>query len=322
MPANQRKLDYAEKLIGYVEKYQKILLVNADHVGSNHMQSIRRNLRGKAELLMGKNTMIRKALKGHLSKNEAIENLLPHVVGNVGFIFTNADLGEIRTLINTNRVSAPARVGSIANCNVTVPAGPTGLDPQQTSFMQALNIPTKINKGQVEIISDVLLLKPGDKVGSSEATLLAKLNIKPFSYGLALQTVYDNGFVYDPALLDITDDDLLKIFVSGVQNIAALSVAAKQPSVAAIPHHFASAYRNVLAVSIATEYTFDGSKKIKELLADPEAFAKAAAAAAQASAPAASSGAPSKAAEAAPAKVEEPAEEEEEEMGFGLFGDD
>lgn len=284
------------------------------------MQSIRKALRGKAEILMGKNTMIRKALKGHLSKNEDIENLLPHIVGNVGFIFTNADLGEIRTLINNNRVSAPAKAGQIANCNVVVPAGPTGLDPQQTSFMQALNIPTKINKGQVEIINDVLLLKPGDKVGQSEATLLAKLNIKPFSYGLALATVYDNGFVYDPALLDITDDDLIKIFVSGVQNIAAISVAANQPSVAAIPHHFATAYRNIMAVSVATEYTFEGSKKIKELLADPEAFAKAAAAAAQASAPAAS--APSKAAEAAPAKAEEPAEEEEEEMGFGLFGDD
>lgn len=55
--------------------------------------------------------------------------------------------------------------------------------------VQALNIPTKINKGCVEIISDVALIKTGDKVGGSEATLLAKLGIRPFSYGLVIQYV-------------------------------------------------------------------------------------------------------------------------------------
>jgi len=55
--------------------------------------------------------------------------------------------------------------------------------------LQALNIPTKINKGCVEIVSDVHLVKQSEKVGGSEATLLAKLGIKPFSYGLVLQKV-------------------------------------------------------------------------------------------------------------------------------------
>ncbi len=55
--------------------------------------------------------------------------------------------------------------------------------------MQALNIPTKINKGCVEIVNDVHLIKQSEKVGASEATLLAKLGIKPFSYGLVIQKV-------------------------------------------------------------------------------------------------------------------------------------
>ena len=55
--------------------------------------------------------------------------------------------------------------------------------------VQALNIPTKINKGCVEIVSDVHLIKASEKVGGSEATLLAKLGIKPFSYGLVIQQV-------------------------------------------------------------------------------------------------------------------------------------
>ncbi len=61
--------------------------------------------------------------------------------------------------------------------------------------------------------SDVQLIKPGDKVGASEATLLNMLNISPFSYGLNIQQVYDNGSVYSPEVLDITEDALHKRFL-------------------------------------------------------------------------------------------------------------
>ena len=61
------------------------------------------------------------------------------------------------------------------------------------AVLQALNIPTKINRGTVEIVSDVKLITAGDKVGASEATLLSKLGIKPFSYGLVIQKVRHLG---------------------------------------------------------------------------------------------------------------------------------
>lgn len=34
------------------------------------------------------------------------------------------------------------------------------------------------------------------------------LNISPFSYGLLIQQVYDNGSVYSPEVLDITEASL------------------------------------------------------------------------------------------------------------------
>lgn len=61
--------------------------------------------------------------------------------------------------------------------------------------VQALNIPTKINRGTVEIVSDVHLIKATEKVGGSEATLLSKLGIKPFSYGLVLLKVCTTALV-------------------------------------------------------------------------------------------------------------------------------
>lgn len=57
------------------------------------------------------------------------------------------------------------------------------------------------------------ILKEGDKVGASEATLLNMLNISPFSYGLAVQMVYDSGTIFEPSILDIKPEDLLKTFL-------------------------------------------------------------------------------------------------------------
>ena len=118
-----------------------------------------------------------------------------------------------------------------------------------------LNIATKINRGSVEILNDTLVLTTGDKVGGSEAALLQKMGIKPFTYGLELHLVVDNGNVYDPKVLDLTDDDMLKSFGNAAGNVAALSLALAIPNTASIPHMLANAYKNVLAVSVETDYT-------------------------------------------------------------------
>merc|ERR1719361_221647 len=166
--------------------------------------------------------MMRKAIRGHIENNPSLEKLLPCLKGNVGFVFTKGDLNDVRTAIAENKVKAPAKAGAIAPLNVVVPKQNTGMGPEKTSFFQALNIQTKITKGTVEIMNDVKLLQEGDKVGPSEASLLNMLNISPFSYGLVIDKVYDNGSVYDPAILDISDDDLRAKFLQGVANVASL----------------------------------------------------------------------------------------------------
>jgi len=192
-------------------------------------------------------------------------------------------------------------VGLVAPNDVTIPSGGTGMDPSQTSFFQALNIATKINKGTIDIVNDVHLIKTGDKVGASEAALLGKLGIKPFKYGLEILKVYEGGAMFDAAVLSITDEALLGSAAAALANVAALSLAVDFPTLASIPHSVVNGYKNVLAIALETEYTFPLAEKVKEYLKDPSKFAVAAAPAA------ASGGAP-----AAAAKKEEPSEEEEE----------
>jgi len=304
------KANYFTKLAALFDEYPKCFIVGADNVGSKQMQEIRIALRGQAIVLMGKNTMMRKAIRGHLETNPNLERLLPHIKQNVGFVFTKEELVHVRDLLLANKVRAPAKAGAIAPLDVVVPAQNTGMGPEKTSFFQALSIPTKITKGTIEIIQDVPLIKTGDKVGMSESTLLNMLKISPFTYGLVVQKVYDSGTVFDPEILDITDEDLIKKFQSGIANVAALSLAIGYPTVASVPHSVVNGMKNLLAVAAATEITFKEAETLKAFLADPSAFAAAAPAAA---APAAD------AAPAAAAAKEESEEEEDDDMGFGLF---
>merc|ERR1719369_2705924 len=179
---------------------------------------------------------MRRAITGHLENNPNLERLLPHIRGNVGMVLTNEDLVEIRDLILANKVAAPARANAIAPNDVIVPAQNTGLGPEKTSFFQALAIPTKISRGTIEIINNVHLLKPGDKVGASESTLLNMLKISPFTYGLEIEQVYDSGTVFSPEVLDITDDDIRKKFLDGVRNVASVCLQIGYPTIASVPH--------------------------------------------------------------------------------------
>lgn len=239
-----------------------VFVVNVDNVGSNQMHQIRVALRGKGVVLMGKNTMVRRALRTLIPENPQFERLLPHVRGNVGFVFSKGDLKEIRDVIVANKVAAPARAGAFAPKDVTVPAGNTGMEPGKTSFFQALGIPTKIARGTIEIVSDVKVVTALTRVGPSEATLLNMLNISPFTYGMTVNQIYDSGNIFSPDVLDIGEDELVSRFLAGIKTIASISLALNYPTVVSVAHSLVNAYKNLLAVSLATEYTFEGAAKV------------------------------------------------------------
>jgi len=306
------KQAYFDKLLALMQEYPTIFIVEVTNVASQQMHQIRQALRGKGIVLMGKNTMVRRAIRGALAENPQYERLLQQVKGNIGFVFTKGDLKEVRDIITSNKVAAPARAGAMSPNEVVIPAGNTGMEPGKTSFFQALGIPTKIARGTIEIVAPHTVLTAGTKVGSSEAMLLNMLNISPFTYGMTVSQIFDQGNLFTPDVLDVGEDVLLERFMSGIKSIAALSLALNYPTIASITHSLVNSYKNLLAVSIATDYTFEGSAKIKEMLENPEAFAAAAA-------PAAASGGDAAAAAPAAEEKAEEAEESDDDMGFGLF---
>jgi len=196
-------------------------------------------------------------------------------------------------------------VGALSPVDFTCPSGPTGLDPSQINFFHALNISTKIVKGQIEITKDFKCCTEGKKVKASEAALLKKLNFKPFMYGMKIANVYDDGAFLPKEIINMNPDDLVEKFQNGARNIAALSLEAGYPIEATIPIIIGSAFKNIAALSIESGF------KVPEI--------DAAASSAAVAAPAKEEKVEVKKVEAA--KVEEPPAEEEEDMDMGdLFG--
>jgi len=167
------------------------------------------------------------------------------------------------------RISAPAKVGTFAPEDVVIKKGATGLEPTKTSFLQALNIASKINRGQIDILQDVLLIKTGQKIGNSESVLLQMLSIRPFSYGLTCQSVYEDGKVYPAKFLDVTKEMLVNRITSTLSIVASISLALGIPTIASIPHSVLGAYKNLLAITMETGYTFEQAKKLKEKIDNP-----------------------------------------------------
>ena len=256
---------------------------------------------------------VRRAIKTFISDFPEYERLLPHVKGNVGFVFTNGDLKATRDKILSNRVAAPARAGAVAPGDVFVPAGNTGMEPGKTSFFQALGVPTKIARGTIEITADVKVAEAGSKVGASEATLLNMLNISPFTYGMGISQIYDQGQTFATSVLDIEESQLFKAFSSAIATITSLSLALNFPTLPSVMHSVMNGYKNLISVALETEYEWESIHELKDRVKNPENYAAAAVVPAAAEEAAGETAAPEE------EKKDEEEEEEDEDMGFGLF---
>jgi large subunit ribosomal protein LP0 len=186
------------------------------------------------------------------------------------------------------------------------------MEPGKTSFFQALGVPTKIARGTIEITADLKLIEAGNKVGASEATLLNLLNISPFTYGMGIYQIYDNGQTFEPSVLDIEESQLLKAFSSAITAIASISLAANFPTLPSVMHSVVNSYKKVLAVAIETEYEWEEITELKDRIANPDKYASSGPAAT------ATTGGDAPAAKAEE-KEEEKEESEDDDMGFGLF---
>jgi len=224
-------------------------------------------------MVVGKNTVIKKAIalrskepteeegdfdlrKPLYTEVSGLDKVSGLLKGKVGIIFSDSPVYELKGIIESNKKPAAAKVGMTAPIDVSVPPGPTGLDPSQISFFHALNMSTKIQKGQIEIVKDFKVCTAGKKVLNSEAVLLQKLNIKPFAYGMEILYVWDSGTLLTPEIFNMNPQEILDKFRSHASKIAAISLQIGQPNQLSAPHMIVNAFKNVAAIALQSGLKF------------------------------------------------------------------
>jgi len=261
------------RVVALLEEFPRFLIVTCDFIGSKHMQNVRLSLRPTGGvLLMGKNTLMKKAIRNKLEEHPEWEAIIPLIKHNCGIVFTKGSLPDLRDKLLESTVPAVAKAGVVAPDDVLLPKQVTALEPTKTSFFAALDIATKITRGCVEILNDVKLCEKSRKVGSSEAALLQMLDIKPFTYGLKVKECYDSGSTFAPEFLDFTESDLFKSISVGIGQTAALSLALSWPTLPAFPHVIVNGFKNLVAVCLETNYIFKEAEELKKRVENPDAY--------------------------------------------------
>ena len=305
-----------------IDSYERLVFVKLDNVTSQQMHKVRRDLIGIAELVVGKKTTQKKIinLRAQAKSATAADKTMAeelcqsnYLTGNKALCFSNKSVADLTAIFEKYRIQAPARVGAISPVEVIIQAGNTGMEPTQTSFFQALNIMTKIDKGTVAIVNDKKVLSPGEKVDSSVAALLQKLKISPFFYNPEVVGVFEKGILFSPEDLKLTEASIEASFASGIASLTALSLGSGVATELSLPHAITDGFKNLLAAAVATNFVFTEYNG-KTLIGDIKSGKAAAAAPAPAAAKAA---APEK---AAPKKEEKkPEPEEDDDLMGGLF---
>lgn len=319
-----KKENYWFRLQHTAQTYKSALFINADNVSSKQICMIRAKLRDiGAVMIMGKNTLMKAALtaantapvegdddyearKDTFQKNDNIEKIISQLRGNINIIFTNGDLTDIKSILDKEVRPSPAKAGMIAPDDVTIPAGPTGLDPKQTSFFQNLQISTKIVKAQIDILAAKQVITAGDKIDGTQALLLDKLKIYPFSYKMEVTKVLQDGSIYDANILNLNTATILSKFKKGCAVQAQLGLAAGFPTQVSVPHSLLNGFKNFVAVCAESGYSFPEASKYLEAAKNAPAAGAAGAGASKGAEPV----------------VEEKKEEVEDVDMGGLFGDE
>lgn len=245
------KKEIFDDLIELLNKYSVIAVADLQKVRSSQIQEIRKKLRGKAELIVAKNTILRKAAEKAAGQKAKVNLFADSLIGSRVLIFTQMNPFELIIFLNKNKVRVPAKGGDIATSDIMIPGGNTGLQPGPViSEFNEAKVQTRIEGGSIFVAKDTIVVTKGDVIPVKTASLLSKLGMKPMEAGLALSYAYDNGSLLGPNDLAF-DLDKMKADISSAARLAfGVAVEANIMLPETAPMIISKAYRQAVEVSV------------------------------------------------------------------------
>jgi len=213
------------KTLGKKIKTSKVVgLVGINGIPSRSFVQMRKSLRGKVDLRVTRNRLIRRALK----KGESTD-LEPFIKGEMGIILTDSlNPFQLERLLSQSRTAAPAKPGSIAPLDIVIPAGNTPFAAGPIiGELQAAGVKAKIESGKIVVSEDSKIVSAGEAISLEVASVLNRFGIEPFEIGLDLYVAKEEGTVYSSEILKIDEEQTLKNFTLAHQQALNLAFQAE-----------------------------------------------------------------------------------------------
>jgi len=258
------------KLDKLIESYPVIATLNLENLPAKQLQKMRENLRGQVELVMTKQTLIKKALAN--SKKEHLNELTKHLKGMPALLFSKESPFKLYAILKKNKSNSAIKGGQTAPNDITVSAGPTGFAPGPViGELGQFRIKSGIENGKVVVKEDCVVAKEGDVVDAKLAGLLTRLGIEPMEIGLDLVASYENGEILTKDVLDVDETVYINNIQTAARNALAIALEIGYATKETITKLVSKAYKD--ALSLALELNIINDTTREQLLAKAEAQA-------------------------------------------------
>jgi len=175
------------------KRYPVVGIADLTGMPTKQLQLIRKKFRKQVVFKVAKKRLILLAAERAGLPREKLEE---YITGSTMLLFTDINPFKLARMIEQEKVPVPAKPGQVAEKEIVIPEGDTGIRPgPMLSVFGKLRIPYEVRKGTVYVKKDTVVAKPGDVIGADLAGLLQQLGILPFEVGLKLVAVLDRGIV-------------------------------------------------------------------------------------------------------------------------------
>lgn len=219
--AKKKDRAWKEGLIGQiracVEDYPSLLLFRHHNMRNEALKELREELKDSSRFVLGSTKLLQVAL-GKTDADELRTNLSrvsERLAGHVGLLFTKLSKQEAVDALAGVRNEDFARAGGVAPREFALPAGPLSnaigplphtLEPQLRKY----GLPTRLNKGVVELLADTVVCRPGQRLDPNQAAILRVFNERMATFKLTpLAWWSDDGDTFEVIAEydDVGDED-------------------------------------------------------------------------------------------------------------------
>jgi large subunit ribosomal protein L10 len=232
-------------------------LIDPRNLPDRLLQSMRNKLRGKAEFMFAKNTVIERALLSS-KKSDKLISLLK----TPSIIVTTSTMTpySLFAFFKKNALKVGAKPGQIALFDIIVPPGETALPPGPAlSELKDAGINAQIKGGKIVVAKESVVAKGGEKISLKVSKALQKLDILPFEVKLSMLAASEGEMVYMADVLNIDEEQLNSDIRSSLSQAFSLSINACFPTEQNINLLLQNAFQQSIALGINAKLYSDVS---------------------------------------------------------------